>query len=266
MNPSSRCFGTCLQIAVILTLGLWSSDLCGQPANHTQRIYNHISHEVAQRNPVRIRNVPVLATGSCWIFSLNGERVFLTAAHNLGLPPNYNPEKIGGLAFGPNYRLRSLTNNVVIGLLAYEPKEIGFVKDAGLVFEDLDLALIRPQQQEVFSSSRVITLAKQPPQQGDRVTVHGFPGQAIEKDLNAVVKVAAPGRNFIVLENLDKDSRGEGGVKPGLSGGVVLNSAREAVALVVTTDVNHFNALLVSEGMFKTVDWKPFSEVQTRKF
>lgn len=262
MKPSSLHFWSSFQLILAFFIAHSPADIFGQSTDQTQRIFNQISHELALKNPLRKRNVPVLATGSCWALSLNGEQVLVTAAHNLGLAPNYNPEKIGNYVPGANCQLRSLTNEVIIGLLAYEPKEVARIN------LNLDLVLIRPLQPEVFNASRVITLAKQPPKQGDHVVVYGFPGQAIEKEIHAIVKVAVPGRNFIVLENLAFDEN-KGGIGHGVSGGVVLNAANEAVAMVITTGKGHFNALLVSEGLLNMVDkgdWKPFKEVQIRKF
>lgn len=231
--------------------------LVAQELPFTQRIYNWarygvIDHQFARGKQVSVTN---LLTGTCWVTSVRGEPVLITAAHILAIRPDDVPSEIGSYHFDANKRkhslLRSTEISPIVGVLAEE------VKDVGLLGDNVDCVILRPVRKETVSASKHIPLSSVFVKVGDVVSVSGYPGTAMEQTISTTVTaIALNGRFFALSQPLDA----------GYSGGVVLNAKKEAVGLVVTTDKKQTMALRISEESLIQAQWRPLPELKKQNY
>lgn len=229
----------------------------GEDKAPVQRLYAELVWELDsfQNSGVfRKRSERVVTAGSFWVVSLPGtkskERVLVTAAHNLGMGPTL-PAKVNDRIIGPRNKLISVTVKPVLGTLAYGVTEVA---EAG---GDLDVIFLRPENNVVLEESTAMKLAAKSPKRGEKVTAHGFPGTAFSKAKETLVDGFSANNDYAILN--DK-------LDPGYSGGVILNSAHEAVGLVVSTDDKQSTVLLLTPRVLADLKWKPFKDVQPRRF
>lgn len=190
-----------------------------------------------------------VATGSFWVADVNGQKVIVTAAHNIGL--GLEPTQIDDISLDDDNSLDSLTIAPALGLLAFEIAEIGFPEPRA------DWIAIRPRQQTALMASKAIPLGDMLPQLGDQVRILGYPDTPHElEEMTTIAAIGANGDRLVLNKALEH----------GYSGGVVLNQKREAIGLVVTTEKKQSAALFISSAAFSKLNWKPFSAVKERKF
>ncbi|NBV21443.1 MAG: hypothetical protein EBS05_05905 [Proteobacteria bacterium] len=223
----------------------------------TQRIYTTCKYDLVDHQFQRgaLVQTNVLTTGSCWLLEVGGKPELVTAAHNLALYPNYLPQTVGPWSFDDRKKRHSVLNSMevrpVVGFLAFGVERVGFVGD------DLDCVLITPIQQAALTQSKIIKLTKTPPLPKDRVTVTGYPGTSSEADVETTISAITNGK-LITLNQPAKP------IGPGYSGGVVLNTDREAVGIVVTAGDQQATALFLSEKTFESPKWTNWTELNRR--
>lgn len=211
-----------------------------QSQQFVQRLYTEFSWETSTPTR-RLAFKRETVTGSFWIVSVNGEKHIVTAGHNLGLID-------GKLAVVPKDagKVFSTYAETLLGRYAYG------VNSVGLPNSKADWVALKPEHPSVLDRSRSFTLAEKTPGIGDRVQVWGFAGQPHPKNLSFTVVDVSEGKDFLTLNDR---------LPSGYSGGVVLNDKDEAVAVAVSTKVEHSTALILKHAAFKALTWKPMRQV-----
>lgn len=213
----------------------------------TQRLYCNLTLEYWGTRPSGsgyLDSIKPLVTGTCWALEVKGQPVLITAAHNLGLGPNFL------LKHPPRAKLLAVHCDPVIGLLGQPMSTVG------LPVDNADWVALRPTDAAVFKDSKLHTLGKTVCNAGDTVTVIGFPETALEQRTTRTITAISPNREFMVFNQP---------LEPGYSGGVVLNGKHQAVGVVVTTDKKQSSALLLSSDKIASLQWKPFEQVRHRR-
>lgn len=218
-----------------------------QQLPHTQKLYANFDLETMK--PRTIGGVALgterkLITGTCWVVETKGQPVMVTAAHNLGLGPNFQP------ILAPKTKLLAVGVNPIIGLLA------GKVEVVGIPQGNPDWIVLRPVDASVLKGSRLHTLGKAALKAGESVTVIGFPDTAHEQRVTQTITAISPNNEFVVFTEP---------LEPGYSGGVVLNAKNQAVGVAVSTGTKQSIALLLSPDKITSLEWKPFEQVRHRR-
>lgn len=219
-----------------------------------QRLFTELTYRLTpvlegRERPKISEKIPV--TGTFWVtMDRDGKRILVTAAHNLGLGPG-QPAEINGKKIGGRLKLFSMSTIPLLGTLAYEISEVGFIGPT------YDVAFLRPADTNVFQGSRVINLADVPSKLEDRVKIFGFPGTANPQPKASTIVGFSSKQDYMVFGDP---------FEPGYSGGVVLNSDNKAVGLVIATEAKQASAVVLNAAVLARIKWQRFSEVQTRKF
>jgi len=234
------------QLALLmLLLGLVSGQAQSLP--YTQRLYCNLTLEHLRPRTIGgsyLDSVKPLVTGTCWAVESKGQTFLITAAHNLGLGPNFIP------ATPPKAKLLAIHVEPIVGSLAQPLSAVG------MPAVNSDWVGLRPIDASVFKSSQVLTLSKTVSKLGDSVTVIGFPDTSHEQRTTRTITAVSPSNDFVVFSQP---------LEPGYSGGVVLNAKNQAVGVVVTTDKKQSTALLLSPDKITSLQWKPFEQVRHRR-
>lgn len=218
-----------------------------QQLPHTQKLYANIDLETKKPRSIGgmvLETERKLITGTCWVVEVKGQPALVTAAHNLGLGPNFQP------ALAAKAKLLAVLVDPIIGVLA------GKVEGVGAPPGNPDWVLLRPVDTSVLKGSQLHTLGKTAPKAGDTVTVIGFPDTAHEQRTTRTVTAVSLNNEFVVFNEP---------LEPGYSGGVVLNAKDQAIGVVVTTDKKQSTALLMNADSFSDLTWKPFEQVRHRR-
>ena len=194
----------------------------------------------------------VVNRGTYWAVMLDGSKIYVTAAHVLGL--NTKPTEIAGVKLdNQNGKLLSVTGRAYMGTLAYTVQEIGQVSSLD------DVAFLRPHEKNILDKVNEITLATKAPASGERVSVVGFPGTPYQQLTEMLVTSVHETEGFMVLNQP---------VDPGYSGGVVLNSSGQAYGVVVNTDQQSRQTTVIrlTPADLRQIQWSQASAVLSRKF
>lgn len=237
-----------MKALALLLLLLSLLDASAQNLPETQRLYCNLSltYEVNPRIGRRyMKTDEELRTGTCWAANVNGQPVLFTAAHVLAHGPNFIPKPLD------RAELQSLEIKLVVGLLGYEVQAVGFPKG------NPDWVAFRPKDARAFKGSQIKELSKVVPKVGEVMRVVGFPDTAHEQRTERTITSVSPNGEFIVFNQP---------LKPGYSGGVVLNGKSQAVGVVVTTGAEQSTAMLLSPARLGAIEWKPFEQLRSRQF
>lgn len=235
-----------MKSCIPLILLLSALSLSAQTLPYTQRLYCNLAldYKVSPRvGRDYVHTIRELVTGTCWVVHFKGESLIITAAHNLGLGPNFVPAPLA------RAKPVALVSAPHLGVLAY------MVADVGLPKGNADWIALRPTESRALSCSLTIHLSETPSKVGESVTVIGFPDTAHEQRTERMITSISPANDFIIFNQP---------LEPGYSGGVVLNTKNQAVGLVVTTDRKQSTALLLSGENLAGLKWRPFKEMQER--
>lgn len=235
-----------MKYCIPLFLILSALSLSAQTLPYTQRLYCNLALDYTISARVGrdfVHPIRDLARGTCWVVHFKGESLIITAAHNLGLGPNFVP--------APLYRAKSvaLVSAPHLGVLAYT------VADVGLPRGNADWIALRPTESRALACSLTIQLSDTPSKVGESVTVIGFPDTAHEQRIERMITFISPANDFIIFNQP---------LEPGYSGGVVLNTKNQAVGVVVTTGNKQSTALLLNGENIADLKWRPFKEMQKR--
>jgi len=231
----------------ILVLLLSLSSAPAQTRAYTQRLYCNLALEWLQdgtNGGKALQPTTAAVTGTCWAVEVKGQNILVTAAHTLGHGPNFNPVLV------PGGKLLSVHIECFVSPLAFKLREVGFPRG------NPDWVALRPSDAKAFKEAQVLKLSTTVPRLGEVVTVIGFPDTAHEQRTERTITAFSRDNEFIVFTQP---------LEPGYSGGVVLNSKQQAIALVVTSETKQSTALLLSLNKLAAVEWKPFELIQRRK-
>jgi hypothetical protein len=226
----------------------------GKLFTEVQYTYNWVKYGWGMQTWTCDQKESMAATGSFWVVENGGGLVLVTAGHVLGL--NITPEKLGGHKVGwqdPVWTyIYQVNTKVLLGTLAYTPSDIGFSNKVE------DVAFLRPKNSRRLKGFKPIQLAALPPKVGETIQVVGYPGTPDPQIDEAKVTSVHEENGFFVLNK---------GVRPGYSGGVVLNSAGMAYGAITSTDDTdkQTTVLRVTPEMLQDIKWKPANEVLNRR-
>ena len=230
---------------LVLLLGLEIGQAQGQPS--TQRLYCNLTLEYWRTRPSGsgyLDSTKALVTGTCWAVEVKGQPVLITAAHNLGLGPNFL------LSHPPRAKLLAVHCDPVVGLLGQPLSAVG------IPVGNPDWVGLRPVDVSVFKGSQLHTLGKTAPKAGDSVTVVGFPDTPHEQRATRTITAISPNNEFMVFNEP---------LEPGYSGGVVMTLKNQAIGVVSITDKKQSIALLLSSDKIASLQWKPFEQLRHRR-
>ena len=236
-----------MKLLAILVLVLSLTSAPAQSRGYTQRLYCNFTLEslhAVTNVGVSLQSTTAAGAGTCWAVEVKGQNILVTAAHNLGCGPNFYPNL-------PSCgKLLSVHVECFVSPLAFKLREVGFPRG------NPDWVALRPSDANAFKEAQVLKLSTTVPRLGEVVTVIGFPDTAHEQRTERTITAFGRDNQFIVFNQP---------LEPGYSGGVVLNSKQQAIALVVTSEAKQSTALLLSLNKLAAVEWKPFDLIQHRK-
>jgi hypothetical protein len=200
--------------------------------------------------------------GAAWRTDVAGEKLLITAAHNLFLK-NFGKDQIHKLVkrnwpdnnWVELHGFSHTTTVHVHGGLSRSPKQIALPNLGGGRLE-LDVAVLYLADNDVFSSINPTPLANKLPEAGESIQIVGFPGtvkQQIAVDLT-VSSVEEQSGYFLLNKPVDK----------GFSGGVVRDKDGKVAYGVIagnTSDDKQTKVYLVSERLLSSAKPKPVEEV-----
>ena len=196
----------------------------------------------------RKETVNTPCTGTCWVTEHNGDKIIVTASHNLGLTLKARPTEVG------RKRIRevaSLTAKPVLGTLAYEVAKVGLLEG------HYDVAFLLPADTNAFSGSRVIPLAQVLAKREDKVKIYGFPNTSSPHPTDSTIVDFTIGRDYMKFATP---------LESGDSGGVVLNADGKAIGVVIATEAKQSTAIVLNAAVLSRVKWKPAREALTQNF
>ncbi len=241
-------------VRFVASLALCNQVLIAQD-EPAQRIFVNLTWQVWTREirpdgspRDRSATVNTPSTGTCWVTEHNGEKIIVTAAHNLGLTVKARPSEVGGKKVR---EIASLTAKPVLGTLAYEVAKVGLLKGR------YDVAFILPADTNAFNGSRVIPLARVPAKREDKVKIYGFPNTSSPHPTDTTVVDFTLGQDYMKFATP---------LEPGYSGGVVLNADGKALGVVIATEAKQSTAIVVNAAVLSRVQWRTAREVLTQDF
>jgi hypothetical protein len=188
-------------------------------------------------------------TGTAWATELHGKPILVTAGHVIGTFGERVLDAKSQASLTGFHRTRQ-ESTVVLGGIGGTPKEIGILK------ADSDIALIVPGSGAVFSGLRIYPLANRLPALFESVRAIGFPLNAeFAKQENSTVMSVMGKAGFFVLNDA---------LKPGFSGGVVIDADGRALGVITSVDKSSTTVLALDRTLLEQFKFDEAKRVLTK--
>ncbi len=225
-----------------------------QPGLEPSRSWFGCSRQSSRAKPTWVAKScsEALSQGTYWAVMIGGDKVYITAAHVLGL--NTTPTEINGVKIDNEHgKLLFVKGRAYMGTLAYTVEQVGRVPSLD------DVAFFRPHEKNIVDKVGAIPLASNAPVSGERVSVVGFPGTAYQQLTEMVVTSVHETEGFMILNQP---------VDPGCSGGVVIDAAGRAYGVVANTDAKNkqTTVLRLTRDSLQQVRWTEAKTTLSHKF
>ena len=200
--------------------------------------------------------------GSGWVIDFGGKKLLVTAAHTLGLntcdftkAKDCVEEEIA-IEHCWVEKVKSVDRKaeVLVGGLAYRPEQVAWLRRNG---DPIDAVIIMMENNAVFDGLKTFGLAERAPTEFEKVKIAGFP-QTSEQQVDELTVSAVDEKQGLLTLNK--------AVKPGYSGGVVLNDKGEAYGVISGFVGEQTTVLLLSNSMLNGLEWQDPVQCLKRNF
>jgi hypothetical protein len=184
----------------------------------------------------------VIYRGTFWAACASNGRVYVTAAHVLGIKLQLGGALDGHQIDNDKLKITGRTVRAYMGTLGYE---VGRVGQVGFLS---DVAFIEPKRERLADDIACMTLATNAPRADEEVRVVGYPGTPYQQIEKAIISSVHERQRFLVLNRP---------VDPGFSGGPVINSEGQVYGVIANTDAEKKQTTVIrlSEADIPSIQW-----------